>query len=84
MVSARKIWLKLAGFPDRPVFYSSNKLELMEERNIDILVDDRPSTIDTINKAGKIGLQFKPPYMNFEIDDKSRIITHLSEVKKWV
>lgn len=84
MVMTRYKWLIDNGFPDVPVYYSKDKLKLMIALDIDILVDDRPSTIEKVNKGGKIGLQFKPGYMTEEIDDKSKIITHLSEVGDYI
>jgi len=79
----RELWLLDKGFPQRPVIHTHDKLAMMYQRNIDILVDDKPSVIDIVNKNGRIGLQFKPHYMTEEINDKNRIIHHLSEIKKW-
>ena len=85
MIKIRKLWLKMNGFPDKPVHFSDNKLLTLRNLRIDILVDDKISTVNQINASGdKIALQFKPPYMSAEIDDKSRIITHLSEVSKFL
>lgn len=80
----RKEWLLSKGFPDRPVYHTSDKLALMKILDLDILVDDKPETINMINDHGLIGIQFKPSYMLAEIEDKSRIITHLSEVNKFI
>jgi len=52
--------------------------------NIDIFVDDKLSTVQAINDAGMLGLQFKPSYMSEEYHDKSKIITHLSEINKFL
>lgn len=84
LVYVRKAWLSRNGFPDKPVLHSKDKLGTMKSLGIDILVDDKISTIETINKGNRIALQFKPPYMSAEIEDKSKIITHLSEVNKWL
>ena len=84
VVETRRCWLIANGYPEAPVVSTQDKLKYMQDQNIDILVDDKLSTIDHINSNGKIGLQFKPAYMTEEIDDKSKIIHHLSEVKKWL
>jgi len=84
LVNVRRKWLYSLGFPRVPVFSTQDKVGLMKIRGVGILVDDKLSTVDSVNEAGLIGLQFKPPYMTEEITDKSKIITHLSEVKKWL
>ena len=84
MIITRYKWLINNGFPIAPVFYSKNKLKTMIKLGIDILIDDKPETIDIINNNNKIGLQFKPGYMSAEIKDKSRIITHLNEVNNYI
>lgn len=84
VVNIRRTWLIHNGFPHAPVISTKDKLLFMKENNIDILVDDKLETIQNINNNGKIGLQFKPNYMTKEINDKSKIIYHLSEVNKWI
>ena len=84
MLLERAYWLFGRGFPEAPLIHSKDKLKTMKMLDIDILVDDSPSTIDKVNEGGLIGLQFKPAYMEKEIDDKSRIITHLSEVGTFI
>jgi|TARA_R110000851_G_scaffold146223_1_gene285848 hypothetical protein len=85
MVNYRIDWLVQNGFPIRPVYHSTNKLETMRELGIDIIVDDKPSTVNSINQSeDKKALQFKPSYMSAEIEDKSKIITHLSQVNKFL
>lgn len=85
MIGIRRLWLAIQGFPDKPVYYSEDKLKTMRELDIDILVDDKPSIVNAINDSkDKIALQFKPSYMSAEIKNKDRIITHLSQVKKYL
>lgn len=85
MIPFRKEWLSKHGFPQKPIYYSSNKLDAMRVLDIDILIDDKPSTVDTINDSGdKIALQFKPSYMSANSKDSSKIITHLSEVNTFM
>lgn len=85
MVHIRRAWLLLKGFPDRPVYHSTNKLETMRTLGVDLLVDDKISTVRQINLSkDKMALQFKPYYMSAEYEDKSKIITHLSEVNHYL
>lgn len=84
MVPTRKAWLISRGFPKRQLLHAKDKLTMMGAVGADILVDDNPRTVEAINKGGKIGLQFKPPYMTAEIADKSKIVTHLSEVGEFI
>ena len=84
MVDIRAQWLYEHGFPPVPVIHSKDKLSTMDDVGADILVDDSPRTVAMINAGGKIGLQFKPPYMTAEIERKDRIITHLSEVGEFI
>lgn len=87
MLESRRKWLfdrKNDIYPNAPVFYSNNKLELMQELGIDLLIDDKPSTVETVNNGGLLALQFKPDYSAIEIEDKSKIITHLSEINNWL
>lgn len=84
LLEIRTHWLYDLGFLIKPVFSTQDKVQLMIDRDIKILVDDKLSTVNKVNEAGMIGLQFKPPYMSAEIEDKSKIITHLSEVNKFL
>lgn len=86
MIVERESWIIRNGFPIAPVLHSDNKLETMNRLGIDLLVDDKLSTINNINSKGinKIGIQFKPYYMTEEIGDKSKIITNINEVNKFI
>lgn len=84
VLSVRKEWLEKHGFPNAPIICTKDKLQTMIEYDIDVLVEDKVSTVNEINNSGtgKIALQFKPPYMSENCDDETKIITHLSEVKQ--
>jgi 5'(3')-deoxyribonucleotidase len=84
LCGVRKDWLIRNGFPDRPVFCTidRSKLEIMEEQNIDMLIDDKPSTIQAVRKAGRYGIQFIPHYMSNYNDSDPFSIRHLSEVSQ--
>lgn len=86
MINVRQHWLFNHGFPLKKVYYSNNKLETMEVLGIDILVDDKIATVKEINESDchRMALQFKPPYMAEEYHDKELVITHLSEIEKWL
>ena len=83
--SKRHVWLERHGFPVAPVYYTHNKIEMMRNLGIKVIVDDRPDFIDAVNmQEDLIGLQFKPGYMSADSRDKNRIITHLSEVNSFL
>lgn len=79
MKGARERWLRKNGFPDKPVIVSDKKLETMLELGVDVLIDDKTSTIKEVHEAGLCAIHFIPPYM---ICDDIRInnIKHLSQV----
>ncbi len=79
----REWWLKKHKFPDRPIICTqNNKLIRMKVEGINVLIDDKPSTIKEIRDGGLIGIQFIPYYMsNFDPKDMMSI-RHLSEVPK--
>ncbi len=78
----RSEWLRDNGFPCSPILNSGDKLHTMIDHDIDVLIEDKPSTVNLINNSytGKKALQFKPHYMTNDCDDVDKIITHLSEV----
>ena len=80
----REKWLLDNGFPKRPLICTlGNKVDTMKALGIDVLIDDKPSTIKAVREAGMVGIRFVPPYMNqynkFDKDDPYTI-RHLSEV----
>lgn len=82
----RREWLKTNGFPEAPIFSTKNKLQTMIDEDIDLLIEDKTTTVEEINNSftEKKAIQFKPPYMELEIENKTKIITHLSEVNKFI
>lgn len=80
----RKNWLDRNGFPDKPIICTENKVKSMLDLGIDILIDDKPSTVKAVREAGMHAIQFVPPYMtNYDVNDKFTI-THLSEVPELI
>lgn len=79
MKGARERWLKKNGFPDKPVIVSDTKLITMRELGVDVLIDDKYSTMKEVQEAGLLAIQFIPPYMvSDEMLDVN--IKHLSQV----
>lgn len=81
MKGAREKWLKKNGFPDKPVIVSDKKLETMRELGVEVLIDDKLTTIIEVEKGGLLAIHFLPPYM-IQIDDSVRSIKHLSQVNE--
>lgn len=80
MKQARQQWLSMHKFPQAPLIMTSNKAEVMRQRDIDVLIDDKPSTIQSVNSNSQlIGIQFVPPYMS-ELAEGADIVRHLSIV----
>ena len=88
MVGIRRAWLKRHGFPLAPVMHSKNKAETMRKLGVDLLIDDKVSTVEQVNaKEGLFALHFQPWYCNVEAYNskgKSITIKSLKEVKKWL
>ena len=80
MQKYREQWLAMHGFPRKPVIITNNKVETMLRLDIKVLIDDKPSTLEAVQKAGLIAIQFIPPYMSIEVETLNPI-RHLSQVK---
>lgn len=77
----REEWLLNNGFPKRPLVCTlNNKVDTMRVLGINVLIDDKPSTIKAVREAGFIGIQFVPPYMSAYNKNDEHTIKHLSEV----
>lgn len=77
MFEAREAWLKENGFPDKPLLCTSDKLTTCREYGINVLVDDKGSTIHEVMCGGDVlGIRFRPYYM---IED-GQDISDLSQV----
>ena len=79
MKGYRKNWLTQHGFPEAPVISTFDKVSEMRKRNIDVLVDDKPATLEEVKKNGFIPIQYVPSYMS-DIRDHLNPIRHLSQV----
>lgn len=63
MEKARLEWLEKNGFPDKPLICSTDKLESCRELGVDVLVDDRKTTIDSLKGTEVTGVWYRPWYM---------------------
>lgn len=77
----RKEWLEFWNFPQAPVISAQNKAQVMRQKDIDVLIDDKPATIRAVQASGLIGIQYVPSYMN-EIVEGGNFIRHLSQVRE--
>lgn len=75
----RKAWLDAHGFPNAPILISNDKIQTMRQRGIDVLIDDKPSTLEAVKQNNFIPIQYVPSYMSDERPHLN-IIRHLSEV----
>jgi hypothetical protein len=81
MEKARLEWLEKNGFPDKPLICSTDKLESCRELGIDVLVDDRKTTIDSLEGTEVKGVWYRPWYMveqGQHLDDLRELDNHLS------
>lgn len=79
MSQYRKDWLRAMGFPDAPVLHSDDKVSTMRTKGIDVLIDDKPSTLIRVQESNLIPIQYVPSYMSDERPNLN-IIRHLSQV----
>ncbi len=66
MVQVRESWLERHGFPKAPVIHCKQKHVTMKQLSVDVLVDDKLSTIQKVRENKLLGLHFKPWYSNLE------------------
>jgi hypothetical protein len=66
MFQLRLDWLKQHGFPDAPLFATSDKLKVMRERGVTHLVDDKPAMIKLLQETEIVGIHFINHYAGFE------------------
>jgi 5'(3')-deoxyribonucleotidase len=79
----REAWLKRNGFPEKPLVCTlGSKIDEMKKRGLNMLIDDKPSTVKAVRKAGMYGIQFIPQYMSNYNDRDPFSIRHLSEVNQ--
>lgn len=65
-IHVRRRWLQENGFPPRPVFHATDKVALMKELGLNLLVDDNPKHVNAAEDAGFTGVLFKPWYSAIE------------------
>jgi hypothetical protein len=79
MKEAREEWLKINGFPDKPVIVSDDKVSVMQELGVGVLIDDKYETLVEVEAAGLLPIQFIPKFLYPE-GEVDITIKHLSEV----
>lgn len=79
MKQYRREWLTRNGFPKAPIIFTDDKAQAMRTNQIDVLIDDKPSTLERVNATGLIGIQYVPSYMSDEREHLNPI-RHLSQV----
>ena len=80
MYDARIEWLMVNGFPNKELIVSSDKLKTCIELGVNVLIDDKPSTIESLNGSGVLGIHFINEYAGF-MPVGDYIITNLDQVK---
>lgn len=80
MYQLRVDWLKEHGFPDAPLVVSMNKVETCKELGVDVLIDDKPQTIISLQGTGITGIHFMTEYAGF--DPVGNYITNLNQVNE--
>ena len=79
MYEARWEWLMKHGYPKVPLFVSYEKLAICKSRKLDWFVDDKPTTVKTLNEGGIKCIQYKPWYFT---DDMPEAATSFNEINK--
>ncbi len=75
-------WLKINGFPDKPLVITNDKVLNCIKMEIDLLIDDKIDNILKVREAGLLGLHYVPHYASFEpVGD---FITDLKDVNEYV
>lgn len=80
MLIARKIWLNSNNYPKKEVIVSRKKATYCIQNNIDVLIDDKPETIEDCKNNKVLSIQYVPYYSEMPIMSKV-YIKHLPEVK---
>lgn len=83
MKEARKKWLKKNGFPDKEVIISHEKHKICKKLGIDLLIDDKPETIQKCKENGVFAIQYIPYYTKMP-SMTSASIKHLPEAQKYI
>lgn len=81
--ASREKWLKTNGFPDKPVIVSDEKLTTMRELGVEVLIDDKFSTVKEVDEAGFLAIHFIPSYLE-TTNVLGTNIKHLSQVNKFI
>lgn len=88
-VEVTKQWLDDNGFPEAPVITVANpcdKLQHIQELNVEVFVDDLWETVRMLRDNGINALLYKAPYQRGHADDCEGLptIESLEEIEKYV
>jgi hypothetical protein len=81
MQKARARWLQKNGYPDKPLIVSNEKTKFCLKNDIQVIIDDKPTTVKEAAQEGIIAFQFVPYYYpENRMYQGVKIIRHLDEV----
>jgi hypothetical protein len=83
MHDIRLNWLREHGFPEAPLICCSDKLAKCIELGVDVLVDDKPATIEKLKGSPVKGIHFLPYYAGFAPVGE-HVITNLNQIKNHI
>lgn len=83
MFSARVDWLYKNGYPPKPVEISHKKADFCVKHQVDLLIDDKPQTIEECVKKQVFAIQFIPYYSEMPFKT-AQTVRHLYEVNKYI
>lgn len=78
----RMVNLWMLGFPYKPIIVCNEKHKTCKKLGIDVLVDDKPSTIDECRKNGINAIYYQPHYVDKSFRADLNPCRTFDEVKK--
>jgi len=74
-------WIESNKYPNKPIIFTEDKISMCLSLGIDVIIDDKPQTIEEARSVGILGILFRPPYMT---DNGKPCITDLREVTQFL
>ena len=68
------------GFPRAPIISCFDKVKWCQHHKVDILVDDKPSTIKGLLHTNTIPVQFYPSYANWEVVTEAHVVNNYTQL----
>ena len=72
-IEARQEWLDKNKFPKKLLIAEGDKAQYMVDNNIDILIDDKPQTVQDVLDKEKIIIQYFSPYLSRELVESEKV-----------